>query len=52
MIDGTEAGKADEEAACPYRGLVPFEEKDWAFFFGREKDTRTIVANLSSTQLT
>jgi hypothetical protein len=37
---------------CPYVGLVPFDEKDAAYFFGRERDSDLIVANLTASQLT
>lgn len=37
---------------CPYVGLVPFDEKDAAYFFGREHDTDLIVANLIASRLT
>lgn len=38
--------------ASPYVGLEPFSEDDAAFFFGREQDTRLIVANLRASRLT
>jgi WD40 repeat protein len=37
---------------CPYVGLVPFDEKDAAYFFGREHDSDLIVANLIASRLT
>ena len=40
------------EQRCPYVGLQPFEEADRAFFFGRERDERVIIANLLSSPLT
>jgi hypothetical protein len=36
----------------PYQGLVPFGPDDWPFFFGRERDTDLIVANLYAEPLT
>lgn len=36
----------------PYQGLIPYSEADAPFFFGREKDTRLIIANLFSSPLT
>ena len=36
----------------PYQGLIPFAEKDSDFFFGREKETRLIIANLFASPLT
>jgi WD40 repeat protein len=37
---------------CPYVGLVPFTEKDEAYFFGRERESDLIVANLTASRLT
>ncbi|MGH4010114.1 MAG: PQQ-binding-like beta-propeller repeat protein [Pseudonocardiaceae bacterium] len=36
----------------PYVGLVPFNEEDAAYFFGREREIDLIVANLTATRLT
>jgi WD40 repeat protein len=38
----------------PYRGLAPFEdsEVDALYFFGRERDTEIVVANLIASRLT
>ncbi|HEY0078457.1 MAG TPA: ATP-binding protein [Pyrinomonadaceae bacterium] len=36
----------------PYKGLVPYGEDDAPFFFGREKETRLIIANLFASSLT
>ncbi len=40
--------------ASPYRGLAAFEdsELDALFFFGRERDTEIVVANLIASRLT
>jgi WD40 repeat protein len=38
--------------ACPYKGLMPYDEDDAAFFFGREADRDVIVANLMAARLT
>jgi WD40 repeat protein len=40
--------------ASPYRGLVPFEdsELDALFFFGRERETGLVTANLMAARLT
>ena len=40
--------------ASPYKGLVPFEdsELDALFFFGRERDTALVTANLMAARLT
>ena len=40
--------------ASPYKGLAPFEdsELDALFFFGRERDTEIVVANLIASRLT
>lgn len=37
---------------CPYVGLVPFNEKDAEYFFGRERESELIVANLTTSRLT
>jgi ABC-type phosphate transport system ATPase subunit len=37
---------------CPYQGLIPYEVDDALFFFGREKETRLIAANLYAAPLT
>ena len=37
---------------CPYVGLMPFDEKDAAYFFGRERESDLIVANLTASRLT
>jgi hypothetical protein len=42
----------DDVLACPYRGLEPFDERDAAFFFGRERETRLITASLFASPLT
>src|SRR4029453_1181467 len=36
----------------PYQGLIPYEADDALFFFGREKETRLIAANLFASPLT
>ena len=38
--------------SSPYLGLVPYDEQDAAYFFGREKETRLILANLFASPLT
>jgi len=36
----------------PYKGLLPYTERDAAFFFGREVDREIVAANLRGTRLT
>lgn len=36
----------------PYQGLIPYTERDANYFFGREQETRLIVANLFASPLT
>jgi len=36
----------------PYQGLMPYEEEDAAFFFGREGEREIITANLMASRLT
>jgi len=40
------------ERHSPYQGLLPYDERDAPFFFGRERETRLIVANLFAAPLT
>ena len=40
------------QLASPYPGLKPFSEDDSEFFFGRERDSEIIVANLRARRLT
>jgi WD40 repeat protein len=40
------------DRASPYQGLDAFGEGDWAFFFGRSRDIRIIVANAFASPLT
>ncbi|MBC8492165.1 MAG: hypothetical protein H8D43_00155, partial [Chloroflexi bacterium] len=42
----------DTTGQCPYKGLGPYTERDAAFFFGRERDQRLIIANLFAARLT
>jgi WD40 repeat protein len=37
---------------CPYVGLVPFDESDAPYFFGRRRESELIVANLTASRLT
>ena len=36
----------------PYRGLMPYSEDDWPYFFGREHESEVIGANLMASRLT
>ncbi|HXD31410.1 MAG TPA: AAA family ATPase [Pyrinomonadaceae bacterium] len=36
----------------PYKGLIPYSEADAPFFFGRDKETRLIIANMFAASLT
>src|SRR5437764_6189102 len=38
--------------SSPYKGLRPFLEDDASIFFGRDKETRIISANLRTRRLT
>jgi WD40 repeat protein len=42
----------DQFPPPPYIGLVPFQEKDAPFFFGRESERKIISANLLTRRLT
>ncbi len=37
---------------CPYKGLVPYEEEDARYLFGRDTERRIIADNLKATRLT
>lgn len=41
-----------ETLPCPYKGLLPYTEEDREYFFGREDDRETIVANALTASLT
>src|SRR5271165_4346303 len=41
-----------EEPFCPYKGLLPYTERDRDYFYGREEDTETIAANALTATLT
>ncbi|MGZ8996548.1 MAG: nSTAND1 domain-containing NTPase, partial [Rhodospirillales bacterium] len=40
-----------EAADCPYRGLAPFAEGDYDYFFGRSKDASQIAASTITESL-
>jgi tetratricopeptide (TPR) repeat protein len=40
------------EGPCPYRDLLPFEESDTSYFFGRSDEIRLIADNLRASRLT
>src|SRR5258708_22247230 len=46
------AGTDEPPRTSPYRGLEPFDERDAAFFFGGERETQLITANLFAAPLT
>ncbi|MGA4840548.1 hypothetical protein [Streptomyces sp. G45] len=60
--DGTPAAASAEEAApddtptvpwvCPYRGLAPYRQEDAQWFFGRERSTEALVAQLRAAEKT
>ena len=39
-------------AERPYKGLMPYDEADAPFFFGREAEAEIISANLMASRLT
>jgi Novel STAND NTPase 1 len=43
---------ASTDPRGPYRGLDPYEERDVAFFFGRERETALVVDNLMASRFT
>ena len=36
----------------PYKGLMPYAEEDVEFFFGRDRETEIIIANIRASRLT
>lgn len=36
----------------PYRGLMPYQEEDAAYFFGRNRERKVIASNLSASRFT
>jgi uncharacterized RDD family membrane protein YckC/AAA+ ATPase superfamily predicted ATPase len=38
--------------SSPYRGLDPYGEADWPYFFGRERECEIVTANLMAARLT
>src|SRR5690242_14264752 len=42
----------DSDMTCPYRGLTPYTEADYTYFFGRTNEIATIAANLAVARLT
>jgi ABC-type taurine transport system ATPase subunit len=38
--------------SSPFVGLAPYREEDAEYFFGRESETRVIIANLRSERFT
>ncbi|BBC34706.1 hypothetical protein SGFS_060000 [Streptomyces graminofaciens] len=53
---GTEAGPPVESPAvpgvCPYRGLASYRRQDARWFFGRERSTEALVAQLRAVERT
>lgn len=45
-------GGGDSRPESPYVGLIPYDEGDAAFFFGRTTEAAIVAANLRSTRLT
>ena len=41
-----------QELPSPYKGLVPYTEEDYEFFFGRNEEIEIIEANIIASQLT
>jgi WD40 repeat protein len=54
MTAGADApgDRASSEPGSPYVGLVPYDEEDAAFFFGREEEKRIVSGNLRASRLT
>ncbi len=48
----TQNNSSEKPKVMPYKGLVPYEEEDAQFFFGRDDDIDIIIANLIAYKLT
>jgi HEAT repeat protein len=48
MIPGT----SGDEHIEPYKGLRPYEEKDWEFFFGRDTECKILIDKILANKLT
>jgi hypothetical protein len=44
--------RIDSFSQSPYKGLIPYSEADYPYFFGRSQQSRTIAANLKSSPIT
>lgn len=57
VVDARLANRVNEDGRCgvlppaPYPGLRPFEEDEWAIFFGRERLIHDIVERLTANQI-
>lgn len=58
QVSGARLAKFDGEQlpdlndkSCPYVGLEAFRDRDQAFFFGREADTQTVLAQVRDSPL-
>src|SRR5712691_11012840 len=52
LASAVEALRGVSRPGSPYVGLVPYDEGDAAFFFGRSTEIAIVAANLRSTRLT
>jgi hypothetical protein len=52
VAPATEPAGAVSRPDSPYVGLVPYEESDAAFFFGRSLEAAIVAANLRAARLT
>ncbi|MER6467216.1 nSTAND1 domain-containing NTPase [Streptomyces collinus] len=48
----TEAAPPVAGGVCPYRGLAPYRQEDARWFFGRERSTEALVAQLRAAEKT
>jgi WD40 repeat protein len=51
-VDKLSSSEPTASGYMPYKGLMPYEEEDAAFFFGREKWRDTIINNLRANRIT
>ena len=47
---GAEGEEEQQAGVCPYRGLASYRQQDARWFFGRERSTEALVAQLRTTE--
>jgi len=50
--EAADSSDAPPRPKSPYKGLIPYEETDAPYFFGREREREVIISNLLASRLT